>query len=314
LTKDKNLNPGKNEQRSTKKSQRRLLAIMGPTASGKTALAIRLAKEFQTEIISVDSRQFYREMNIGTAKPDPAQLSEVKHHFINNLSVTETYSAGHFARDAQAVIHDLFNTHQTVIAVGGSTLYYKALLEGIDEFPEILPEARIRVKEIELQSGLSGLQNALNQTDPDYFAEADKDNPRRLIRALEVSWSGVHPYSYYLNRKQYTPDYQIVKLVLNINRKKLYHQIDLRCDEMIANGLLEEVKALYPYRNLKPLHTVGYSEFFEYMDGSYSLSEAVSLFKQHTRNYAKRQMTWLRREEGLVWIDDFDELIKRLKN
>jgi tRNA dimethylallyltransferase len=295
-----------------------LIAIMGPTASGKTGLAIQLAQAFKTEIISVDSRQFYREMNVGTAKPTASQLGQVKHHFIDNLSVTEEYTAGHFARDAQTVIKDLFTRHNIVIAVGGSTLYYKALLEGIDDFPDISPAARERVNSIDKSLGIIGLQAALKQADPEYYRFADTENSRRLVRALEVSYSGPHAYSFYLNRKQYVPDYQIVKIGLNPNREYLYKIIDSRCDEMITNGLVEEVKALLPYKHLKPLHTVGYTEFFDYLDGKYGLEEAINLFKQHTRNYAKRQMTWLRKEKDIKWfaapvVNEVFDYIGRIK-
>jgi len=275
---------------------------MGPTASGKTSLAIQIAKELNTEIISVDSRQFYEEMEIGTAKPSPQQLAEAKHHFINNLSIHQEYTAGHFARDASETIHELFKTHKTVIAVGGSTLYYKALLEGIDDFPSITTEAKSRVGAIEKSNGLAGLQKSLKEIDPDYYNVMDFENPRRVIRALEVSYSGSQPYSYYLNKRQYVPDYKIVKIGIDIKRDILYENIDFRCDEMINSGLLNEVKELYPYRHLKPLHTVGYSEYFDYIDDKLTLQEATSLFKQHTRNYAKRQMTWLRKEKDLKWL------------
>ena len=292
----------------SKSSSKRLIAIMGPTASGKTSLAIKLAKEFNTEIISVDSRQFYREMMKGTAKPTIGQLSEAKHHFIDNLSIHDEYSAGHFSREANALLEELFKTHDTVIAVGGSTLYYKAFLEGIDEFPGITPEARSKVKEIENNSGFAGLQQALKAADPEYFGKVDIENPRRIVRALEVCFSGDKPYSWYLNHKKTNHDFEIIKIGLDIPRDILYKNIEDRCDELIANGLLEEVKQLLPFRHLKPLHTVGYTEFFEYLDGKFDRETAITLFKQHTRNYAKRQMTWLRKEDGLKWISPDSEL------
>jgi len=288
---------------TSKSSPKRLIAIMGPTASGKTSLAISLAKEFDTEIISVDSRQFYREMDIGTAKPSKEQLAEVKHHFIDNLSIHQEYTAGHFAGQANAVIDELFKTHDTVIVVGGSTLYFKALLNGIDEFPEITKEAKGRISEIEKKLGLSGLQEALQDADPEYFKIVDVENSRRVIRALEVCYSDGNPYSSYLNKnKQEDKGYSVIKIGIDIPRSALYTNIDIRCDEMIASGLLGEVKQLLPFRHLKPLHTVGYSEFFEYLDGKIGLDSAISLFKQHTRNYAKRQITWLRKEVGLTWL------------
>jgi len=280
-----------------------LIALMGPTASGKTSLAIAIAKKYKTEIISVDSRQFYREMNVGTAKPTEAQLAEVKHHFINNLSIHQEYTAGHFAREANVVIDELFKIHDTVIAVGGSTLYFKALLEGIDTFPEITNGAKDQVKEIEKSHGLRGLQDALKEADPDYFKSVDIENPRRMARALEVSFSEGKPYSSYLHKNIPTNrEYSIVKLGLDVPRTILYKNINDRCDEMIEDGLLEEVKQLYPFRHLKPLHTVGYTEFFDYLEHKTNLQTAITLFKQHTRNYAKRQMTWLRKEEGLQLV------------
>jgi len=276
---------------------------MGPTASGKTSLAIQLAKKYQTEIISVDSRQFYREMECGTAKPTEAQLAEVKHHFINNLSIYQEYTAGHFAREANDIIDELFKTRDTVVAVGGSTLYFKALLDGIDEFPEITKEAKERVKEIEKNQGLKGLQDALKQVDPEYFNSVDIANPRRVIRALEVCFSEGKPYASYLKQsEQKDKGYSVIKIAIDAPRSVLYKNINNRCDEMIAEGLLDEVRQLYPFKDLKPLHTVGYTEFFEYLDDKTTLDMAVILFKQHTRNYAKRQMTWLRREEGLAWM------------
>ena len=281
---------------------------MGPTASGKTSTAISLAKEFNTEIISVDSRQFYREMDIGTAKPSNEQLLEVKHYFINNLSIHDHYSAGHFSREANALINELFKKRHTIVAVGGSTLYFKALLEGIDAFPGITPEATLKVKDIEKTKGLKGLQNALKSADPEYFLKVDIENPRRVIRALEVCFSGEKPYSRYLNQNEARPDYDILKIGIDVTRKDLYQRIDQRCDEMLANGLINEVKQLYPFKNLKPLHTVGYTEFFDFLDDKYSYEQAVILFKQHTRNYAKRQMTWLRKEVGLKWITPGDDL------
>jgi len=286
---------------------------MGPTASGKTSLAIALAQKYKTEIISVDSRQFYKEMNVGTAKPTEVQLQEAKHHFVNNLSIHQEYTAGHFAREANTVIDELFKTHDTVIAVGGSTLYFKALLDGIDEFPEITKEARERVKEIEKKQGLKGLQDALKEVDPDYFNVVDTANSRRVIRALEVCLSEGKPYSSYLKKSTTNDkDYSVIKIGIDVPRAVLYKNIDDRCDEMISNGLLEEGKQLYPFRHLKPLHTVGYTELFDYLDGKTNLETAVTLFKQHTRNYAKRQMTWLRREDGLEW-EKHDEVLSYIE-
>jgi tRNA dimethylallyltransferase len=280
-----------------------LIAIMGPTASGKTGLAITLAKHFHTEIISVDSRQFYREMSIGTAKPTPAQLAEVKHHFIDCLSVNEEYTAGHFRRDALNVLDELFQTHDVVIAAGGSTLYYRALLEGIDEFPSVTEEAKARIQHIQEREGLEGLQKALEKVDPEYFKVVDVQNSRRLVRALEVSFSSGKPYSFFLGRQENSSSFKVIKIGLDWERDELYTNINARCDEMLAEGLLDEVKSLYPYKQYNALHTVGYTEFFDYLEGKYSYEMAVMLFKQHTRNYAKRQLTWFRKEEDIEWFD-----------
>jgi tRNA dimethylallyltransferase len=289
-----------------------LVAIIGPTASGKTGLAITLAKHFHTEIISVDSRQFYREMSIGTAKPTPTQLAEVKHHFIDCLSVNEEYTAGHFRRDALNVLDELFQTHDVVIAAGGSTLYYRALLEGIDEFPPVTEEAKARVQHIQEQEGLEGLQKALEKVDPGYFKEVDTQNSRRLVRALEVSLSSGKPYSSFLGKQESSSSFNIIKIGLEWEREELYENINRRCDEMLAEGLLDEVKALYPYKHCNALHTVGYTEFFDYLEGKYSYEMAVMLFKQHTRNYAKRQLTWFRKEEGMEWFKPKD--VERILN
>lgn len=283
-----------------------LVAIMGPTASGKTGLAITLAKYFQTEIISVDSRQFYREMGIGTAKPKPDQLAEVKHHFIDCLSINEEYTAGHFRKDVLKVLDELFAPHNVVIAAGGSTLYYSALLEGIDEFPPVTEQAKARVADIQKQDRLEGLQKALQQADPEYFKTVDIQNTRRLTRALEVCYSSGQPYSSFLGKKESQNGFNVIKIGLEWERDELYANINTRCDEMLAEGLLDEVQSLYPYKHYNALHTVGYTEFFDYLEGKDSYDMAVMLFKQHTRNYAKRQLTWFRKEEGIEWFEPKD--------
>ncbi len=240
-------------------------------------------------------------MNIGTAKPSEAELAEAPHYFINNLSVQDHYTAGMYERDALELLEKLFKVHDTIILVGGSTLYIKALLHGIDEIPTVTIEAKEKVREIFEHSGIMGIQEALAKLDPVYYSEADIENPRRMMRSLEVCFSTGNAYSEYLTKGAKTRSFDIVKLGIDVPREELYRRINERCDEMLQAGLLEEVKFLIQFRELTPLCTVGYSEFFEYMDGKMNLEEAISRFKQHTRNYAKRQLTWFRKEEDIKW-------------
>jgi tRNA dimethylallyltransferase len=289
---------------------------MGPTASGKTALAIFLAKYFNTGIISVDARQVYREISIGTAKPTKEQLDTVPHHFINELSIDQPFSAGAFAREAIKRLEELFQTKDIIVAAGGSTLYFKALLEGVDEFPPLDSEVRSKLNEVYRAEGIIALQSLLREKDPEYYAKVDQNNPARLKRALEVSLSTGKPYSSYLNRDKPVLPFNVLKIGLEIPRKDLYRQIDMRCDAMMEAGLLEEVSSLYRYRNLQALQTVGYTEFFDYLDGKLNLDEAITLFKQHTRNYAKRQLTWFGKEKDLRWFSpaDLEEIIDWIEN
>jgi tRNA dimethylallyltransferase len=275
---------------------------MGPTASGKTALAIELANRFHTEIISVDSRQFYREMNIGTAKPTSKELAEAPHHFINNLSIQDEYSAGRFDAEACNTLKELFKEHDMVIAAGGSTLYYKAFLEGIDILPSVEKTIRDKVNQSYIEEGIEYLRSTLQSLDPEYYGNVDHDNPARMKRAIEVCLQAGKPFSSFLIKEKKDKEYKVIKIGIHTDRDKLYNQIGHRCEKMLKEGLLDEVESLYPYRDLTPLQTVGYSEFFSYMDGELTLEKGVELFKQHTRNYAKRQMTWFRKEKGIYWM------------
>ena len=248
-------------------------------------------------------------MNIGTAKPSGAELAEAPHYFINNLSVQDHYTAGMYERDALGLLEELFKVYDTVILVGGSTLYVKALLYGIDEIPKVTNEAKETVREIFEHSGMPGIQEALEKLDPVYYSEADIENPRRMMRSLEVCFITGKAYSEYLTKGPKIRPFNIVKLGIDVPREELYSRINERCYEMLQAGLLEEVKSLIEFRELTPLCTVGYSEFFEYLDGKMSLEEAISKFKQHTRNYAKRQLTWFRKEEDIKW-GSADELFE----
>jgi tRNA dimethylallyltransferase len=273
-----------------------LLIIGGATASGKTDFAIALARHFHTEILSSDSRQFYREMSIGTAKPTPVELQSVPHHFINSLSIRDDYSAGDYERDALALLEKLYRDRDTVIVAGGSGLFIRALCEGLDNFPEIPPAIRDRVNHWYEKEGLQGLQKRLRESDPQYYTQVDTDNPRRLMRALVVQESTGRPYSLYLKNKSTERPFIPIYLALHRPRTELYERINLRVDKMVTEGLIEEARSLYPHRELNALQTVGYQELFEYFDGKLTSDEAVEAIKQHSRNYAKRQMTWFRNQ------------------
>lgn len=273
-----------------------LICVTGPTASGKTALAIKLALHYHTEIVSFDSRQFYKELKIGSAPPSQEELQQVPHHFIFCRSVTEPYNAATYAADAQKKINALFDVHDVVVMVGGSGLYLNAFLHGLDEMPEVLPDVRKDLQELLQREGITVLQQELAQKDPEYFREVDIHNPARLIRALEVIRSSGRKYSEFRKNKATTDlSCQVVQIFLNPPREALYARINQRVDDMIQQGLLAEVRTLLPFKNYKPLDTVGYKELFEYLEGHCYLQEAVDKIKQHTRNYAKRQVTWFKR-------------------
>ena len=274
---------------------KKLIVIGGATATGKTALAIQMAQELDTEVLSADSRQFYRERSIGTAKPSPAELAAVKHHFINTLSVTDEYSVGDFERDALQVLEGIFQKKDVAVLVGGSGLYLKAVCEGLDAFPDISPETRKRLAEAEETGGLVWLQTELARLDPAYFAAVDPQNPARLRRAVEVCWESKTPYSAFLRNEKKPRPFEIERRLLTLPRPALYARIDARVDSMVADGLEAEVRSLLPYRNRPALRTVGYEEFFDFFDEKITRKEAIDKIKQHSRNYAKRQDTWFRK-------------------
>lgn len=288
------------------KHKKTLVVVVGPTAVGKTATAILLAQHFNTEIISADSRQFYREMTIGTAKPDAEQLAAAPHHFINSHSIAQEYSAGDFERDALKLLDELFLTKDTVIMVGGSGLFVRAVCEGLDDLPKAPEGVRDALNKAFEEKGLEPLKARLRELDPAYYAVADIDNPQRVIRALEVYEATGNPMSFYQKKEQASRPFQVVTVGLNMDRPKLYERINLRVDNMLAAGLIDEVKSLEQYRHKPALLTVGYSEIFDYFDGDLSLEEAIDKIKQNSRRYAKRQITWFKKYGNTTWFEPHD--------
>ena len=279
------------------------MVIAGPTAVGKTDVAITLARNFDTEILSADSRQFYKEMSIGTAKPDAQQLSAVKHHFVGQLSIHDYYNVSRFENDALALLGTLFETHNIVFVAGGSGLYIDALCNGIDDFPDPAPELRAFLKGIYQDEGLAKLQQMLLENDPEYYSTVDINNPNRLLRALEVCITTGKKFSEQRLNNLKKRDFNIIKIALNLPRPLLFSRIEMRVDQMIANGLVDEVKSLLLYRHLNALNTVGYKEIFQYLDSNIALDQAVTNIKTNTRRYAKRQLTWFNRTDEYTWFE-----------
>ncbi len=283
-----------------------LIVIGGPTASGKTTAAVALAQRYGTEVISADSRQFYHAMRIGTARPAEAELAGVKHHFLGHLELEETWSAGAFARAAEPVLQELLARQGRAVLVGGSGLYIDALLKGLDPLPVTDVRLRERLQRRIEHEGLAALVGELKQHDPATWERIDKQNPHRVLRALEVCLLTGKPYSEQRNSLQDRSDMRIVRIAMDLPRTELYERIDTRVDNMVAAGLVEEARSLLPFRERNALRTVGYRELFMHFDGALSLDEAIALIKQHTRNYAKRQMTWLRRDADWKWCSPKD--------
>jgi tRNA dimethylallyltransferase len=294
---------------------KRLIAIAGPTASGKTAAAVALAKRFNTVVLSADSRQFYREMSIGTAKPTPEEMQGVPHYFIDSLSIHDEYSVGDFERDALALLEQLFQIHDIVVMAGGSGLFIQAVCQGLDRFPEVPAAVKKKVETSYREKGLSYLQQYLERVDPEYYAVVDRQNPSRLMRALAVYEASGKPYSHFRKGEKLERPFTPVYFLLEWEREELYRRIDQRVDEMVANGLVEEARRLYPHRHCNALQTVGYQELFDHFEGASSLERAIALIKQHSRNYAKRQLTWFRKygEWERFRGDEVDEMIRQLQ-
>lgn len=291
-----------------------LIVLAGSTASGKTATAIKLAKAFDAEIISADSRQFYKELSIGTAAPTAEELAQVKHHFVHNLSIEDKYDVADYERDVLDFLKQYFKTKNVAIMTGGSGLFIDAVCNGLDEMPDISEEVRNRVSKMLEADGLEGLQKEVEKFDNDYFQIVDKQNPRRLQRALEVYYQTNRPYSTFRQRNFAKRDFDIIKLAILWDRDKLIERINKRVDLMMEQGLLDEVKSVYPKRHLNSLNTVGYKELFDYLDGKCTLEQAVEQIKINTRQYAKRQMTWLRKNNDYQWftIDEVEIIIENL--
>jgi tRNA dimethylallyltransferase len=294
---------------STMDFSKTLIVIAGPTASGKTAAAIEVARRYNTVVVSADSRQFYREMSIGTAKPTTEELNAVKHYFINSLSISETYTAGDYEKQCLELLAGLFKIHDVVVLAGGSGLFIKAVCEGFDVFPDNDPDVRERLNNELENNGVAYLQEKLKAADPEYYNQADINNPQRVIRALEVFESSGKPYSSYRKSALNKRPFHIVKFGLSLPRPVLYDRINQRVDEMVKQGLIDEVKSLLPYRHLNALNTVGYSELFDYFDGKTDLDTAIALIKQNTRRFAKRQITWFRKDKEINWLEANDETL-----
>lgn len=304
------------EEKFNHHSHNYLIIIAGPTASGKSSMALEIARHFDAEIFSADSRQIYQEMVIGTAIPDQQQLSQIRHHFIHHVSIHQNYSAGKYLQEITKALNAYFKSHQVGVLCGGTGLYIRAILEGLDEFPDISPEAEKKIASLYENEGLQGLQKMLADCDPDYYSMVDLSNPMRLIRALSVFESSGLPFSSYLKSNKGTAlPFNPVLIMIGMDREKLYQRINQRVDDMIAGGLLEEARLLYKHKDLKALQTVGYSELFDYLDGKSDFQTAVNMIKQNSRRYAKRQMTWFRKhgEWEVFGHEDSKEVIQYIE-
>lgn len=287
-------------------SKKYLIVVLGPTGVGKTALSVHLANRFGTSIISCDSRQFYREMNIGTAKPTPEELTMAEHHFVGHISVTDRYSCGMFELEAVQKLDEIFISNQVALMVGGSMLYIDAVCKGIDDFPAPEPELRKNLHNVLNTEGIEALRAQLKLLDPEYYSKVDLKNPQRILKGVEVSLQTGKPYSSFLLQKAKQRNFEIVTIGLNRPREELYERINQRVDAMIAKGLVEEVRSLLPNRNLVALKTVGYSEVFDFLDGKIAFEKAVELIKRNSRHYAKRQITWWQRNSSIEWFHPND--------
>ena len=292
-----------------------LVFVVGPTAIGKTSTAIDLATHFNTEIISCDSRQFYKEMNIGTAKPSPNEIKKIKHHLVGNISVNKNYNISEFTNDANNILKSILDKKNIAILVGGSGLYIESLIFGIDQIPEVSMDLRNKLNNDLKNNGIKFLQDLLKNMDPEISDKIDMKNPRRVIRALEICLTSKKKYSQIIDKTQKIPKYDFLCIGLDCNRKELYEVINKRVDSMMANGLVSEVKSLYRFRKNNALNTIGYKEIFEYLDGKDSLENCVKKIKVNSRRYAKRQLTWFRSKNYVKWFDkpNLEELINYIE-
>ena len=286
-----------------KQNIKKIILIVGPTAIGKTALSIEIANALNTEIISCDSRQFYKELKIGSAPPNSKELAAAKHHFIHHLSVTEDYNAGEFEINAIEKIKKLHKTKDAIIVVGGSGLYVDAICKGIDKMPDISAQIRIKLNAQLIEKGVAWLQDKVKEIDPKFYATCDQQNPQRLLRALEIFISTGKPFSSYKSAKPKNRPFKIIKIGLITKREILYKRINTRVDKMLENGLLEEVESLIPFQQKNALQTVGYKEIFAFYNNDCTLEKAVENIKQNTRRFAKRQLTWFRKDKNTTWFE-----------
>jgi len=292
-----------------------LIVIGGPTASGKTSIAIKLAKMTGAEIISADSRQVYKEMSIGTAKPDIKEMDGVKHHFISNVSIHDEYNVGKYEKEVVSFLDKYFKTNDIAILVGGTGLYINAVLNGLNEFPEVAPEIKEKLNLLFQQHGIFYLQEELKKMDSKYYDKVDLDNPHRLIRALSVIYSGKKPYSFYLDKEKPKRKFESKRIMLDLPRELLYERINNRVDIMLENGLENEARELFELKHLKALQTVGYSELFNYFEGNIDRETAIDLVKRNSRRYAKRQLTWFRNKGDWKMIspNSFEKILEYLE-
>jgi len=284
-----------------------LIVLLGPTGVGKTDLAVELALHYGTEIISCDSRQFYREMKIGTAVPDQAQLERVRHHFIGFLSVRDYYSSSMYGNDVLSMLPRLFEKNRMAIMTGGSGMYIDAVCEGIDDIPDVDPEVRERYNHIYETEGLESLRTSLKILDPEYYTRVDLKNHKRIIRALEICESTGKPFSSFLKGEKSKRDFRVIKIGLTLSREELYERIDRRAELMVERGLELEASGLYEMRGLNALNSVGYKEFFDFFEGKITREQAIALIKRNSRRYAKRQLTWWKRDSSVNWYDPADK-------
>lgn len=280
-----------------------LVVVAGPTAVGKTATTIELAKHFNTEILSADSRQFYKELAIGTAKPSPEELSQIPHHFIDSLSITEPYSAANFESDALKLLTTLFKKHNVIFVCGGTGLFIKALLEGLDDIPSADESIRIELEISYTEKGIEFLQNELKKVDIESFNTIDISNKQRIIRALEVYKATGKPFSSFKTNTKQKREFESLQLILDLPREQLYNRINQRVDAMMQQGLLKEAESVFEFKQANALQTVGYKELFDFFENKITLEEAIDKIKQHTRNLAKRQLTWFRKDETSHWFN-----------
>jgi tRNA dimethylallyltransferase len=279
-----------------------LILVVGPTAVGKSDLCLKLAKKFETEILSCDSRQFYREMNLGTAKPSVEELAQIPHHFINTLSIEESYDVRNYEEDALALLEGLFRTKQVVLMAGGTGLFADAIANGLDTIPEVTPEIRVEIIQEFEEKGLKWLQESVEVVDPEFYSQVDRANPQRLMRALEI-WRGTGlKFSSFRTKTKVNRPFEIIKIGLDRPREELYQRIDQRMELMLSKGLFEEAEGLFKKRSLNALQTLGYTEIFDFLEGKYDEQEMIRLLKRNSRRYAKRQLTWFRKDSLIRWF------------